>query len=192
MLPHSTRTPRICQHCGTHFTVYTKQLKRGHGRYCSRACTAAALAGDEQARFWSKVHKTDSCWLWTGGTDHFGHGRFRIRGQQHMAHRVAYALTYGPIPPDLCVLHRCDNPPCVNPAHHFLGTRAANAADMVKKGRQQRGERSGHAKLTTADIATIRAQRAQGEHVTTLGRAFGVSAGHITRICNGLRWRHVE
>jgi hypothetical protein len=63
---------------------------------------------------------------------------------------------------------------------------------MVKKGRQQRGERSGHAKLTTADIATIRAQRAQGEHVTTLGRAFGVSAGHITRICNGLRWRHVE
>lgn len=86
-------------------------------------------------QFWARVERGDGCWLWQGMTISGGYGRVGWRGMKAVAHRVAWELTYGPIPEGLWVLHRCDNPPCCNPEHLFLGSRLDNIADMVAKGR---------------------------------------------------------
>jgi len=101
-----------------------------------------------ETEFWKRVKKTDGCWLWTGGTC-LGYGKCLKPGTdpklriQVKAHRVSWELANGPIPAGLCVLHRCDNPPCVSPEHLFLGTLADNRADCVAKGRQAKGDRNG-------------------------------------------------
>lgn len=93
--------------------------------------------GDSVERFWSKVDKTGDCWNWTAGTFHFGHGKFRLNGKMVKAHRLAYELLVGDFDKSLCVLHKCDNPRCVNPEHLFLGTKGDNNSDMTAKGRHK-------------------------------------------------------
>src|SRR3990167_3209660 len=88
-------------------------------------------------RFWSKVSKTDSCWLWLGKPNNDGYGKFWITelGRSVPAHHFSWEIHNSPIPDDLCVLHTCDNPPCVRPDHLFLGTRGDNNRDRSTKGR---------------------------------------------------------
>lgn len=86
-------------------------------------------------RFWSKVEKADGCWLWVAHRDHLGYGSFGLNGKVHRAHRVAYMLTAGPIPEGAHILHSCDNPSCVNPAHLRAGTRSDNMRDKVARRR---------------------------------------------------------
>jgi len=87
-------------------------------------------------RFWPNVEKRPSgCWFWTGARKHTGYGQIWVVNSAKTAHRISWILHNGPIPTGLCVLHKCDNPPCVNPDHLFLGTRADNNLDCVAKGR---------------------------------------------------------
>jgi hypothetical protein len=91
-----------------------------------------------EQRFWTKVDKRGSCWLWTAGVNRQRYGQFQLDGRALGAHRYAFFLAHGrwPVP---CALHTCDNPTCVNPDHLVEGTRAQNNADMLAKGRQARG-----------------------------------------------------
>ncbi len=105
---------------------------------------------DDEARFWTFVQKTDTCWLWTGAKFRKDYGAFRSKGKIRHAHRYSYELAHGVELTDIqqVLMHTCDNPPCVNPAHLRLGTHADNVADMIAKGRNSRGEK--HAALCAA------------------------------------------
>ena len=89
------------------------------------------------------IDAVTGCWNWRGGKDKDGYGSIKIDGQQCRAHRVSYEEYIGEIPDGLNVCHHCDNPPCINPSHFFIGTHADNQHDKVAKGREARGERSG-------------------------------------------------
>lgn len=105
------------------------------------------VASDEEieGRFWNKINKgsDDECWLWTGATTKKGYGQLRVKGRIILSHRIAWELFYSFIPDGLKVLHTCDNPPCVNPSHLFLGTQLDNMQDMVAKGRSRFGRGNG-------------------------------------------------
>lgn len=128
------------------------------------------------------------CLEWKAGKSS-GYGRFRNGGRMMFAHRVSYELHHGAIPDGLHVLHRCDNPACVNPSHLFLGTHAENMADKSSKERQARGERNGIAKLSAADVLAIRASG--GITQRSLAREYGVSQAQIWRLLVGKQWTHL-
>jgi len=117
----------------------------------------------------------------------FGHGYFEGK----LTHRLVWEWTNGPVPADMCVCHRCDNPPCVNPEHLFLGTKKANAEDMVSKGRSPRGEARPNAKLTGDNVHFIRGLKAAGHTATDVAWLFGVSRRLISGIWSGVRWNHL-
>jgi hypothetical protein len=121
------------------------------------------------------------------------YGRFKFRGVEYHAHRVSWELANGPIPEGLLVCHRCDNPPCVNPAHLFLGTQADNLADRDAKGRAvyRRGSKNGAAKLTEESVRHIRRRLKEGELQKTLAAEYGVSQSLIAQIRKGQVWGHV-
>lgn len=149
-----------------------------------------------EERFWEKVEKTDTCWVWTGGTSH-GYGDIFIQPGKHIrTHRLSWTLHFGDIPEGLCVLHHCDNPPCVRPDHLFLGTRADNNHDTHRKGRygipvRRKGEQHPHSKLTTDDILTIRALRDQGMTYESIAIIYKVTKSHICHIIKKRLWKHV-
>lgn len=90
---------------------------------------------DKHIRFWKRVNKTASCWEWQGARNKTGYGTVCFNYKTWRTHRYAWHITYGSIPVNLCVLHHCDNPPCVNPDHLWLGTHADNVRDRENKGR---------------------------------------------------------
>ena len=147
-------------------------------------------------RFWAKVEKTDGCWLWQAGRDRDGYGVFGVKTEsrwvQVRAHRLAYEMTLGSVPEGMWVLHRCDNPPCVNPEHLFLGTVRDNVDDSVRKGRHTRGSRNGTSKLTEIDIPWIRfAREYAGASFGRIAKAYGVTERAIMNITQGKNWTHV-
>jgi len=117
-----------------------------------------------EERFWSKVNKTEGCWLWTASVNMNGYGKFGIggkRGGWKSAHRVSYELVKGDIPNGLLLRHTCDNPPCVNPDHLIPGTCKENTQDMMVRGRNKYithplpGEKNPMSKLTDIQRSEI-------------------------------------
>jgi len=154
-----------------------------------------------EERFWSKVDRSagpDACWPWTAFT-YGGYGRF----DWGTAHRAAWKLTVGPIPHGMCVCHHCDNPPCVNPSHLFLGTNRDNIADRDAKGRQAKGVRNGghlyperlrrgetcyNAKLTEPDVMAIRAST---ETNGALARRYSMTTTGVRFVRERRTWKHL-
>lgn len=139
-------------------------------------------------RFWRYVFKTAGCWLWTASTNEYGYGKIGRGGRgkgMAKAHRVSWELHNGPITSEQHVLHRCDTPPCVNPAHLFLGDRATNMRDMAVKGRH------GGAKLSPELVRQIRVLRTvmSQQRVADL---FNITRGTISHIETGRDWVHVQ
>lgn len=131
------------------------------------------------------------CWLWTGTSTKMGYGVIA----KNYAHRLSYRWHIGE-PGKLHVLHRCDNPPCVNPAHLFIGTQQDNNNDKLAKGRAAGGSMKGEAhpsrKLSESDVLAIRSEYATGDkNQSRLARKYGVRQGTIWQIVNRNSWRHV-
>lgn len=151
-----------------------------------------------QNAFWSRVRLLPDCWEWKGVTKN-GYGRFAVNGTQVYAHRLSYAYWHGVDPGDLNVCHHCDNPPCTNPMHHFLGTHADNAADRTVKARSgstrgrslNRGEGMAAAKLKEPMILEIRALHSAGARQTDLSSLYGVKPNTISDIINRKIWKHI-
>lgn len=151
------------------------------------------LTPQDIARFESKFVKTDGCWNWMGARCRDGYGNFRLGNRTVGAQRITYMVYVGPIPDGLCVLHRCDNPACVNPAHLWLGTHTDNMRDSVSKGRFTRahGERNGNVKLTIEKVLEIRELIARGQTRYSVARKFGASWSNINSIVRGKTWIQV-
>ena len=141
-------------------------------------------------RFWRKVQKSDTCWLWLAGKDHKGYGIFGPGGGgKHVrASRFSYELHKGKIPEGLKVLHTCDTPACVNPEHLFVGTDQDNMDDRRAKNRTAIGVRVGSSRLKEFDVLEIR-KSALSSH--KLGKIYGVSHSTIRNAKLGLTWKHV-
>lgn len=146
-------------------------------------------------RFWSKVNKRgpNDCWVWTAGKLKDGYGAFKtgeLGREQTSAHRYSYRLAHGEIPPGMVVCHRCDNPPCVNPAHLFLGTQRDNQMDKITKGRANtaHGRALPHAKL---DETSVRLIRARTDSAVKVAADFGVSPSVIDSVRHRRSWKHV-
>jgi hypothetical protein len=143
------------------------------------------------AYYESQVQRTDGCWLWRGhrGNQHRMADRVKV-----YAHRLAYALFVGPLPDDLCVCHKCDNPPCVNPAHLFIGTIADNIQDMWAKGRDRSAvpncQDHGRAILTNEDVTEIR-RLLSVKSYKELAAMYGTSKAAIASISRGINWKHL-
>lgn len=133
------------------------------------------------------------CWFWTGTKIKGGYGMFRYKGRMHLAHRVAFDIYKGGFPPE--VMHTCDNPSCVRPAHLKAGNHALNMADMAQKGRHRSwdmsGAANGMAKLSVEQVKQIQELRASGMKLAAIGTQFGISETHVCSISKGRRWKNV-
>lgn len=128
----------------------------------------------------------DDCWIWTGYKNKKGYGRFYYQGKLESAHRIAFMFESG-IPLQECgfVLHKCDNPPCVNPSHLFSGDAQINADDCKSKGRHCFGVRNGRAKLNPRSVLQI---RLSAEPTSVLANKYGVSSRAINKVKRGESW----
>lgn len=169
----------------------------------------ASLKLRDAARFQIRVDMTNGphrCWPWMQGLDQDGYGLFRTPLSQLRAHRVAWLIHKGPIPDDLCVCHKCDNPKCCNQRHLFLATNQGNTQDKVNKGRSAFGVKNGayrmperirkgitHGmhRLKEADVIEVRTLYAGGTKRVRLAQMFACSPGNISCIVTRKTWRHV-
>jgi hypothetical protein len=131
-----------------------------------------------------------ACVEWSGYKNEHGYGKVMINRRCVRAHRHAWERAFGPIPVGLHVLHRCDNPSCVNPEHLFLGTQAQNMADKVAKGRQRKGERVPSAKLTAEQVREIMAS-AGADTQRAIAARFGIHQSTVSDIARRKRWGHL-
>lgn len=121
------------------------------------------------------------CILWAGSTYTKGYGQY----QNGLAHRAAYEMFIGPIPPDKLVCHRCDVPLCVNPDHLFLGSHQENSLDARDKGRAFTGEKNGRCKLSDADVACLRQDYQEGWTQMRIAKEYNISQTQVSRLTRG-------
>lgn len=131
---------KTCRACAKAFTV--PNAREHTAIFCSRKCRATAEARPAQDRFFEKVDKTDTCWIWMAAKDTNGYGRFGIKGSKTvLAHVFAYTFVVGPVPEGLELDHLCRNPSCVNPAHLEAVTHRENVmrGDVASRETCRRG-----------------------------------------------------
>lgn len=179
---------RACEYCKKEFAVPEKWDVQ---RFCSRSC---ARKKPFNVCFWKRVNKSETCWNWIGVKDKDGYGTLSIRGKGlKRAHRLSWEIHNGPIPDGMSVLHKCDNPSCVNPEHLFLGTQLDNMRDKTAKGRgiYLKGEDAGRTKLTEKQVRQIRRMIEEGKTQRAIAKEFSITHGAVHLIAKRINWSHV-
>lgn len=174
----------VIQKCGNKLCVNPKHLYLGHKR--SGSITPVPQRFE---KLFAKGTPTD-CWEWQAVKNQGGYGRLLVEGRLQVAHRISYRIYVGELSEDIRVLHKCDNPGCVNPSHLFLGTQSDNMIDCSRKGRMVRpkGEDNHQSKLTKKAVQDIRSSQ---ESARKMSEKYGVTRQHIWRIRNNKFWKEV-
>lgn len=173
-----------CRQCGVQ---KTRSVAHYQGDFCSLKCYGDFNRRLTADNFFASLIQRGECLEFPFPSKTSKYGVFALNGERR-AHRVAYTLAFGPIPKGMWVLHRCDNPPCCNPKHLFLGTRRDNIDDMIRKGRQARHLPT-NAKLTVEQVREILSS--EDPHAALAWR-YGVSPSWISKLKsdNGTAWRN--
>ena len=193
---HKNSRSCVCSVCGREFDrgYAINATRASKPQFCSKICFDVELVRRTAKRFgarlWSRIDRRgpDECWPWTGRRGAHGYGMLDIDHRPHVASRVVYKLVTGDEPQHVC--HKCDNPPCCNPAHLFGGTAADNHADMMAKGRwvpprPRRGSDNNASRLTEDDVIKIfRSPLRQKD----LAEKYGVTGTAIGLIKRGINW----
>lgn len=137
----------------------------------------------------SSVREENGCRLCTGYLNSSGYGELRSGGKRWIASRLSYHGKHGPIPDEMCVLHHCDTPSCIQPSHLFLGTRADNAHDCIRKGRKPIGDKCVISKLTEKQAAKI---KADPRVLRVIAKDYGVTESAIRHVKTGRSWKAVN
>lgn len=193
--------PRIktsCSFCKKEFLALRSEVVRGGGKFCTKQCGNRGSVKPLLQRFWERVDKNGPipshcpelgpCWVWTAGKHSFGYGVIsQGKGKTpHCTHRLSWQIHVGEIPGKFHVLHKCDNPSCVNPEHLWLGTATDNMKDMVAKGRQAKTG----AKLTWEKVRRLRARYAEGGmSLAELAIELAISKQTVRDIVRGVTWK---
>lgn len=189
--PGYKHTPQACAN------MSSSRIGKKRGGYRKREITREEII----ARFESRINKTPGhgpdgdCWVWSGMVNNKGYGSFKIRKIQEdgtskypllMSHRFAYSIWVGPIPEGRIIMHRCDNPPCCNPAHLVLGSQYENLADASNKDRREKF------KLTRELVYEIQERYANGGgSIRSLAREYGVGKTTIENVIKGRKCLHL-
>jgi hypothetical protein len=187
--------PRICIQCNKEFLTRKSVVNAGYGYFCSVSCSITHRNHQEKLPpediFWSNLNKLGDkdCWIYTKCISTAGYGRIQIKRKFIAAHRFSYQLHFGEIPDGMFVCHHCDNPPCCNPSHLFLGTCADNNNDMASKYRNDKGEDHWNNKLNERQVLEIRSLIKNGHPISVIAKKYGVHVNTVYDIRNNRIWK---
>ena len=125
----------LCENCDKEFEKKVAEIKRTKHNLCTKKCAGERRMKETKSKFYDLCERVGECLEWRGHRNKHGYGVKRFNKKTMLAHRVSYLISNGDIPDLMCVLHRCDNPCCVEPSHLWLGTHQDNMDDMNEKGR---------------------------------------------------------
>ena len=175
----------LCKcHCGNEKKNTMGNLNRNKPKSCG--CYEGSLE-QRKNTFFKNVDKTDSCWNWIGCKNDSGYG---VMAYNKKAHRFSFHIHTGADPKDKMVLHKCDNPACVNPDHLYLGNDKDNMRDKIERNRHPKGSKSVLSKINESDVFNIKKMRKESKKLHEIANKYKISEGNVSLICNNKTWRH--
>jgi hypothetical protein len=193
-MEEGTKIEMICKICKNKFFIWICRVRLGRGKFCSSKCYYESRRDkrDLNIIFEDKIDKTDGCWLWKGGKVSSGYGRFKYFGESFSAHRLSWVLFRGSIPNGKFILHKCNNPICVNPDHLYIGDQFQNMQDRKINHKYFSGESHFNAKFTNKEVMSIRNLYAEGMGSCKIGKMYQVNRSTILRIAKERTYQNVK